>query len=170
MNDIVLTPEVLTAQAFSPFGDVIETYSGDVQKMNEALFHRCDDLAKVDVDTNDGGYVAISIAVSQQSVTMPYRFDVLERHPLGSQAFIPLSAFSFTVVVAPAGDAANVGALRAFTTNGLQGINYHRGTWHMPLIAAYAEQRFLIIDRAPGKDNLQLQTLAESVTLQALSA
>ncbi len=71
----------------------------------------------------------------------------MERHPLGSQAFVPLAKISFVVVVAPAGEWVRAEDLRAFVTDGTQGVNYFRGTWHMPLIALEAGQSFLVIDR-----------------------
>lgn len=135
--------------------------------MNDARFDRFDDLALIDVDTNNNGHVAISIAESLVPVTLPYQFDLVERHPLGSQAFIPLGDFSFTVVVAPAGDAVNVEELVAFSTNGAQGINYHRGVWHMPLISTSVGQKFLIVDRAPGAGNCEEFALNRPVVLHA---
>jgi ureidoglycolate lyase len=98
---------------------------------------------------------------------LPYRFDMIERHPLGSQAFVPLHGQRFVVVVAPAGESADIGDLQAFVTNGHQGINYHRGVWHMPLIALEAGQEFLIIDRAGKDPNCEERVLAERVTLLA---
>lgn len=153
-------------EAFAPFGDVIEASFAAKQAMNEARFERFDDLALIDVDTSKNGHVAISIARSKIPVKLPYRFDLVERHPLGSQAFIPLSEFSFTVVVAPPGESVESEDLCAFTTNGKQGINYHRGVWHMPLIATGKEQKFLIVDRAPGANNCQEVVLDRPVTLQ----
>ena len=155
----------MTSASFAAFGDVIETSEATVAAMNEARFERFDDLAKINVDESNGGRVAISIAVAKVPVDMPYKFDLVERHPLGSQAFIPLSRFAFTVVVAPPGESVDVSELRAFTTNGRQGINYHRGIWHMPLIATETGQKFLIVDRLPGDDNVQVLTLEQTVIL-----
>jgi len=91
---------------------------------------------------------------------------MVERHPLGSQAFIPLAEFPFVVVVAPPGESVARGDLCAFVTNGKQGINYHRGTWHMPLIALEAGQRFLVIERGGDESNCDEHSLAEPILLQ----
>jgi ureidoglycolate lyase len=91
---------------------------------------------------------------------------MVERHPLGSQAFIPLAPFSFVVVVAPAGESVDIADLRAFVTNGSQGINYHKGVWHMPLIATEGGQAFLVIDRVPGENNCEQIVLGESIVLE----
>lgn len=163
----ILNSTPLTPAAFAPFGDVIQTTTAKNQAMNEARFDRFDDLALIDVDTKNDGHVAISIAESKTPVTLPYQFNLVERHPLGSQAFIPLGNFSFTVVVAPAGNEIDVEDLVAFTTNGAQGINYHRGTWHMPLISTAAGEKFLIVDRAPGTDNCEELVLGRQVLLHA---
>lgn len=167
MTDRVLTPLPVTAERFAPFGDVIHAGSGSIQAMNEARFERFDDLAIVDVDQNEGGHVAISIARSKTPTSLPYRFDLVERHPLGSQAFIPLSPFAFIIVVAAAEESVGPEDLCAFVTNGSQGINYHRGVWHMPLIATGRNQSFLIVDRAPGVNNCEELILSEAVVLQA---
>ena len=166
MTETVLKPLPLTAERFAPFGDVIETSVFSSSGMNDARFERFDDLADINVDTGAGGHVAISIARSKTPTVFPHRFEVVERHPLGSQAFIPLAPFSFTIVVAPAGESVDIEDLQAFVTNGKQGINYHRGTWHMPLISAAEGQQFLIVDRAPGDDNCEVVMLEQSVILE----
>lgn len=165
MSDRILKSRPLTAERFAPFGDVIETAATSTGGMNDARFERFDDLADINVDTGKGGHVAISIARSKTPTVFPHRFDMVERHPLGSQAFIPLAPFSFTIVVAPPGESVNVDDLQAFVTNGRQGINYHRGTWHMPLISREEGQRFLIVDRAPGERNCEVVVLEEPVIL-----
>ena len=166
MSSVILRPVPITAERFAEYGDLIHTAPAAVQAMNDARFERFDDLAKVDVDQGDGGRVAISIARSKAPTTLPHRFDTVERHPLGSQAFIPLAPFSFIVVVAPAGESVDVSDLCAFVTNGSQGINYHKGVWHMPLIATDEGQAFLVIDRVPGENNCEQVVLGESVMLE----
>lgn len=167
MTSLTLRPLPITAERFAPFGDVIQASSAAAHAMNDARFERFDDLAKVDVEQDGDAHVAISIARSKTPTTLPYRFDLVERHPLGSQAFVPLTPFSFIVVVAPAGESVDAADLHAFVTNGTQGVNYHKGTWHMPLIALEARQSFLVIDRAPGRNNCEELVLGESIVLEA---
>lgn len=165
MSVFELTPLPLTAERFAPYGDVIAAASHRRRAMNEARFDRHDDLVRIDVDQRGGGRPAVSIARCRVPTALPYRFDTIERHPLGSQAFVPLARFAFVVVVAPPGETAEPRDLRAFVTNGQQGINYHRGVWHMPLIALEEGQEFLVLDRAGG-DNCEEIVLAEPVMLQ----
>jgi ureidoglycolate lyase len=162
---ISLKPEPLTAERFAPYGDVISTSSSSVEPMNEARFDRYSNLATVDVDAD--GDVAISIVRSRTPTALPYHVDMVERHPLGSQAFVPLSSFSFIVVVAPPGESVDAGDLKAFVTNGSQGVNYHRGTWHMPLIAFGEAQEFLVVDRAPGGRNCEERIFDQRVILES---
>jgi len=160
---ITLQPQPLTSERFAPYGDVIESVVDRMAAMNAARFERFDDLCAIDMK-NDGR-VAVSIARCRVATRLPYRFDMVERHPLGSQAFVPLTPCVMMVVVAPAEESVEAADLRAFVTNGRQGINYHRGTWHMPLIAFDAGQDFLIIDRAADVPNCDQHTLDEAVVL-----
>ncbi|MDJ0906854.1 MAG: ureidoglycolate lyase [Woeseiaceae bacterium] len=161
---ITLRPQPLTRERFASYGDVIESFDVDRAAMNAARFERFDDLCGVDM--GDGGRVAVSIAKCRVATSLPYRVDMVERHPLGSQAFVPLTPAKMIVVVAPPEQSVEVGDLRAFVTNGRQGINYKRGTWHMPLIAFEAGQEFLIIDRAAGEPNCDEHVLDEPVMLE----
>ena len=163
---ISLQAELLTPERFALYGDVIETSRETSDAMNEARFERFDDLCKIDL-INDGK-IAVSIARCRTPTSLPLRLDMVERHPLGSQAFIPLSRCKMLVVVAPPEESVDASALRAFVTNGRQGINYHRGTWHMPLIAFEAGQEYLIIDRGGKEPNCDMHTLDEPILLEAV--
>lgn len=134
----------LTGERFAPYGDVIETRLDRKQGMNSARFDRYVDLASLDTQN---GRACISIARSRSATRLPYCVDMLERHPDGSQAFIPLGGFAFVVAVAPPTESFETGDVVAFVSNGQQGVNYHRGVWHMPMIALEDSQEFLIIDR-----------------------
>ena len=166
MSQSAIKPVPITAERFAPYGDVIHAAKSTMAAMNDAKFERFHDLAKIDVESA-GGRPAISIARCRTAITFPHRFDLVERHPHGSQAFIPLAGFSFIVVVAPAGEAVDPAELCAFVTNGTQGVNYHKGVWHMPMIAMEAGQEFLIVDRAPTTDNCEEFVLGDPLTLEA---
>ena len=96
---------------------------------------------------------------------------MMERHPLGSQAFLPVTDVRYAIVVAPAGELDPSG-LRAFITQGWQGVNYAKGVWHHPLIALGDVSDFIVVDRGGDGLNLNEQDLAESLWLteDALSA
>ncbi|MBT8084492.1 MAG: ureidoglycolate lyase [Woeseia sp.] len=167
MADRKLKPVPITPERFAPFGDIVAALPERRAAMNEARFERFDDLAGVDVDLAGDGHVAISIARSRAATVLPYRFDMVERHPLGSQAFIPRRPFPFVVVVGPRGESIEAADLQAFVTNGTEGINYHRGTWHMPLISLAAGEEFLIVDRCGSSANCETLVLADAIVLEA---
>lgn len=160
---ITLKPEPLTSERFALYGDVIETSIDRTAAMNAERFQRFDDLCNIDM--KDDGRVALSIARCRVATSLPLRIDMVERHPLGSQAFVPLTPCRMVVVVAPPEESVDASDLRAFVTNGRQGINYHRGTWHMPLIAFDAGREFLIIDRVADTPNCDTHDLDEPVML-----
>lgn len=168
MNDAAsprLTPRPLTAATFAPFGDVIECAGTNAaDDMNDARFARYDRLARIDHDASAAGVVSIAQCLVPSS--LPYEITLLERHPHGSQAFIPLAQFSFVVVVAPPGNPPTAADLRAFISDGEQGINYHRGTWHMPLLGFAAGQRFLVVDADESRPNCDELTLDTPVWLE----
>jgi ureidoglycolate lyase len=166
MSESALRPVPITTERFAPYGDVIYASPAAKTAMNDVRFERYDDLAKIDVESA-GGRAAISIARCKAPASFPHRIDMVERHPRGSQAFIPLAPFSFIVVVAPAGEAVDAADLCAFVTNGTQGVNYHKGVWHMPMIAMEAGQEFLIVDRAPSTDNCEEFILGNPLLLEA---
>jgi len=162
---IVLKAEPLTRERFSLYGDVIETSRDTADAMNAARFQRFDNLCKVDL-INDA-QVAVSIARCRTPTSLPLQLEMVERHPLGSQAFIPLSPCRMVVVVAPPAESVDTSALRAFVSNGRQGINYRRGTWHMPLISFDEGQEYLIIDRGGNEPNCEEFLLDDVVFLEA---
>ena len=166
MSQILIRPLPLTAERFAPSGDVIGPSTSTRAAMNDARFDRFHDLANIDIADADG-QPAVSIARCARATDFPHRVPMVERHPYGSQAFIPLAPFSFVVVVAPAAESVEMADLRAFVTNGKQGLNYHRGVWHMPMIAMEAGQEFLIVDRSPTTDNCEEFILGNPLLLEA---
>ncbi len=140
----------LTPEAFRPFGDVITLRDAPDVMINQGLCGRHHDLAALDFADARAG---ISLFDAQPR-SLPYKLDMVERHPLGSQAFIPMSQTSFLVIVAPdLGDAP--GTPLAFLTQPGQAINLHRNTWHGVLTPLSAPGLFAVVDRIGDGNNLQ---------------
>jgi ureidoglycolate lyase len=142
----------LTAEAFAPFGQVIERGNRSSFAINDASSQRFTDLAQLEADAD--GRLALSIFQARARIA-PYLLSKLERHPLGSQAFMPLNGQSFLIVVSatrPDPENPDTANLRAFVSNGEQGINFRRGVWHHPLLALSFGD-FLVADRLGPGDN-----------------
>lgn len=162
MTEAVTTIQVqpLCAEKFARFGDVIEVGDAGHFSVNQGSARRHHDLSRVQVD--EQGQVGLSIFVADP-VPMPVRVIEMEAHPLGSQAFIPMDLNRFLIVVAADQDGAP-GEPEAFLAQGGQGVNYHRGVWHHPLLALDAPGRFLVVDRvadgSSGEENLVVAAYA----------
>ncbi|MES2666489.1 MAG: ureidoglycolate lyase [Pseudomonadota bacterium] len=141
-----LIPLPLTAQTFAPFGDVLDA-TGDHRLINAGLCQRHHDRAALDFGTARPG---ISI-FNADPRALPYAFDLIERHPDGSQAFIPMHQHPFLIIVALNTQATP----QAFLTNGAQGVNLHRGTWHGVLTPLAAPGLFAVVDRIGPTPNLE---------------
>lgn len=143
--------EPLTAAAFAPFGDVLEAAGEPDMLINAGLCERFHDRARLDFGPD--GRPGISIFRARPR-SLPYSFDLLERHPEGSQAFIPMSEHPFLVIVAP-DEAGRPGRPRAFLTAPGQGVNYLRGTWHGVLAPLHEPGLFAVVDRIGDSPNLE---------------
>jgi ureidoglycolate lyase len=157
-----ITPEPLTAEAFSPFGDVIEA-KGDPDKIiNQGRCHRYHDQAQLDFTDGRAG---VSLFKGQKE-TLPMPLKLVERHPSGSQAFVPMSADPFLVVVAI--DEGGIPTTpRAFITASGQAINFHRNTWHGVLTPLAEPGLFAVIDRIGDGANLEEHWFDEDYIIDA---
>lgn len=156
MRSLVAQP--LTADAFAPFGDVLDT-TGPYRLINAGLCQRHHDRAKLDTGSENGDDARPGISIfNAQPRTLPYSFDLIERHPDGSQAFLPMTQHPFLVIVAES----PAHTPRAFLTNGAQGINLHRGTWHGVLTPLHAPGLFAVVDRIGASPNLEEFRYAEA--------
>jgi len=142
-----LKTEPLTAAAFAPWGEVLEA-AGDFRLINAGLCRRHHDRAALDFGPE--GRAGISVFKAELRA-LPYEFDLIERHPDGSQAFIPMSADPFLVIVSDGPEAVP----RAFVTDGAQGINLRRGTWHGVLTPLAGPGLFAVVDRIGATPNLE---------------
>lgn len=155
--------EPLTAEAFRAFGDVIDASAAcDKVLINEGRTTRHHALAQVDRGPGPGE-AAISL-FRAQPVPAGFALRSMERHPLGSQAFINTSGNPYAVVVAPAGDF-DEQAIRGFLARADQGVNYSRGTWHHYLLALGRPSDFVVVDRVGPGDNCDEQVLKEPLEL-----
>ena len=158
----MIRPVPLTAEAFAPFGDVLDA-TGDFWLINANLCRRYHDRAAMDFGPEtSGAHPGISIFQAEPR-TLPYALHLIERHPQGSQAFIPMTQHPFLVIVAPNPQAEPL----AFLTNGAQGINLHRGTWHGVLTPLSAPGIFAVVDRIGTTPNLEEHRYTEPWTVLA---
>ena len=146
-----LKPQPLTRSAFAPFGDVIEMDNAEHFTINQGFAERFSDLAKVDV-ASDGGSTHISLVLGQPR-PKPIAIKLMERHPLGSQIFLPLQERPWLIVVCE--DVDDFSTYRAFSATGQQGINYARNIWHHPLLVLDGDSRFVVVDRKGPGNNLE---------------
>ncbi|MEM6895856.1 MAG: ureidoglycolate lyase [Pseudomonadota bacterium] len=142
--------EPLTADAFKPYGEVIEASGASDMTINRGLCERFHDRAELDMA---GGRAGISVFQALPR-TLPYTLEMVERHPLGSQCFVPMSRHPFLVVVADDEDGTPARP-RAFVSSAGQGVNYRRGTWHGVLTPLHPPGLFTVIDRIGDDRNLE---------------
>jgi len=143
--------EPLTAEAFAPFGDVLEATGAPDVRINQGLCGRYHNRAKMDFGADGRPGLSLFLGVAH---TLPLMIDMVERHPDGSQTFIPMHRNPFPVIVAP--DAGGrPGVPRAFMTEPGQGVNLHIGTWHGVLMPLQAPGLFAVVDRIGNTPNLE---------------
>jgi len=150
MNKII-KPIKITKINFATYGDLVS--SDDVKPMdiNAGYAKRFDNLANINTSKNEGKTI-ISI-FSALKRTFPMKIDMMEKHPLGSQAFIPMKETTFLSFVAPPGEKPAIDKIESFIIPPKTGINYKPGTWHFPLIST-ENTNFLVIDRKGDGENL----------------
>ncbi len=146
----IIAVEPLSAAAFAPFGDVLAAAGIPDKLINQGKCGRWHDRAALDFGDGRAG---VSIFRAEPRA-LPYNLDMVERHPLGSQTFVPMSQHPFLVIVAP-DTPDGPGIPRAFLTAGDQAISFHRGTWHGVLTPLHAPGLFAVVDRIGDGPNLE---------------
>jgi len=155
MKTIRLNLQPLTQSGFDRFGDVVETQGHSSEVINSGYATKYSNLAGI--DTSEGnGKAAIHIFVAKKR-QLPLKIDMLERHQFFSQCFIPRAKEAFLIVVAPPADEPDIDKIKAFISDGEQGVNFARGVWHFPLISLYDGAQFITIDRNydPSVDTIE---------------
>ncbi|SLN19330.1 Ureidoglycolate lyase [Aquimixticola soesokkakensis] len=148
MRRVTVAP--LSAPAFAPYGDVLDASGAPDKIINAGKCGRYHDRATLDFGAETAGRAGVSI-FQAEARSLPYTLDLIERHPEGSQCFIPMSRDPFLVIVADGPTATP----RAFVTDGAQAINFHRGTWHGVLTPLAAPGLFAVVDRIGPTANLE---------------
>ncbi len=146
-----IKPKKVSKKNFKKFGQIIDTSKKKYFKINNGYAKRYDNLGKIDTLTKKGRPI-ISI-FSAKKRRFPMKIDMMEKHPLGSQAFVPMKETSFLVFVAPKGEKPNLRKIQSFKIPKQTGINLNPGIWHFPLIST-KNMNFLVIDRKGKGNNL----------------
>ncbi len=147
----IFKPTKINRKNFNPYGDLISSDDIDYIDINAGYAKRFDNLANIDT-LNGGGKTIVSI-FSASKRTFPMKIDMMEKHPLGSQAFIPMKETTFLSFVAPPGESPEISKIQSFIVPPKTGINYKPGIWHFPLIST-EDTNFLVIDRKGNGNNL----------------
>jgi ureidoglycolate lyase len=164
MTNLVIKPKVINKENFKNFGDMITTDDIKPLEINDGYAKRYDGIANLDAKKDDGESIISIFSALKRS--FPMKVDMMEKHPLGSQAFIPMKETIFLAFVAPKGDKPDLNKVEAFIIPKGIGINYNAGIWHFPLIAT-EDMNFLVVDRMGKGDNLVLHDLNEkNITLE----
>ena len=149
--EAIIKPIEITRKNFAAYGDLVSSDNIKPIDINAGYAKRFDNLANINT-SRDGGKTIISI-FSTLKRTFPMKIDMMEKHPLGSQAFIPMKETNFIVLVAPPGDKPEISKIESFVVSRGIGINYKPDIWHFPLIST-ENMNFLVMDRKGTGDNL----------------
>ena len=161
---LIVEPKPITKENFSKFGDMITTENIKPLEINNGYAKRFDDIAKIDTSSQNGE-TTISI-FSALKRSFPMKIDMMEKHPLGSQAFMPMKETTFLTLVAPEGEKPDLEKIESFIIPRGIGINYRTGVWHFPLIST-EDMDFLVVDRKGSGDNLVIENLdKEDISLK----
>ena len=147
----IIKPTKITRTNFATYGDLISSDNIKPMDINVGYAKRFDNLANINT-SKDGGKTIVSI-FSALKRNFPMKIDMMEKHPLGSQAFIPMKETTFLCFVAPPGESPEINKIQSFIIPPKTGINYKPGIWHFPLIST-EDTDFLVIDRKGNSENL----------------
>jgi len=161
---LIIEPKPITKENFSKFGDMITTENIKPLEINNGYAKRFDEIAKIDTSSGNGETTISIFSVLKRS--FPMKIDMMEKHPLGSQAFIPMKETTFLTIVSPEGDKLNLEKIESFIVPKGIGVNYKTGIWHFPLIST-EDMDFLVVDRKGSGDNLVIENLdKEDISLK----
>ena len=146
-----IKPIKVSRSNFATYGDLISTKDINPMNINEGYAKRFDNLADLNTSKDDGKTIVSIFSALKR--TFPMKIDMMEKHPLGSQAFIPMKETTFLSFVAPPGESPDINKIQSFIIPPKNGINYKPGIWHFPLIST-ENMDFLVVDRKGSGENL----------------
>ena len=158
MTEKTITHIPITKKNFAKYGDMISTKDIKPLEINNGFAKRYDGIANLDTKKNNGESTICIFSALKRS--FPMKIDMMEKHPLGSQAFIPMKETVFLSFVAPEGEKPDLTRVEAFIIPKGIGVNYNPGIWHFPLIST-EDMNFLVVDRKGEGDNLIIHDLKE---------
>ena len=160
----IIKAKKITKKNFSKFGQLINTSKKNPININDGYAKRFDNLINLDASKNKGKAIVSIFKAKKRK--FPMKIDMMEKHPLGSQAFIPMKETTFLVFVAPKEEKLDLNKIEAFIIPPGIGVNYNPGTWHFPLIST-EDMNFLVVDRKGSGENLVIENLdKENITLK----
>jgi len=160
---ITIKPIKITKKNFSKFGELIDTKKRKPIIINNGYAKRFHDLGKINTSSKKGNPIISIFSAKKRS--FPMKIDMMEKHPLGSQAFIPMKETVFLVFVAPKGKKPDIKKIKSFIVPKQTGINYKPGIWHFPLISN-KNMNFLVIDRKGKGNNLIIHKFKKKILLK----
>ena len=161
---IIIKPKKITHKNFKKFGELISTKKVKPININNGYAKRFDNLCKINTSLKKGSVIMSIFSAKKRK--FPMNVKMMEKHPLGSQAFIPMKETVFLAFVAPEGEKPDLNKIESFIIPKGIGVNYNPGIWHFPLIST-EDMNFLVVDRLGNGDNLVLYDLnKENITLE----
>ena len=148
---IIIKPKKITQKNFKEFGDLISTKKIKPININNGYAKRFDNLCRINTSLKKGNTILSIFSTKKRK--FPMKIDMMEKHPLGSQAFVPMNETNFLVFVAPKGKKPEIEKIKSFIVPKQTGVNYKPGIWHFPLISK-KKMNFLVIDRKGKGNNL----------------
>ena len=161
---IIIKPKKITRKNFQKFGDLISVKKKKSININDGYAKRFDNLCRINTSSKKGKTIMSIFSAKKRK--FPMNIKMMEKHPLGSQAFVPMNETTFLVFVAPKGKRPNTKKIESIIVPTQTGINYNPGIWHYPLISS-KNMNFLVIDRKGIGNNLVIHNFKnEKISLK----
>ena len=161
---IIIKPKKITRKNFQKFGDLISIKKKKSININDGYAKRFDNLCRINTSSKKGKTIMSIFSAKKRK--FPMNIKMMEKHPLGSQAFVPMNETTFLVFVDPKGKRPNTKKIESFIVPKQTGINYKPGIWHFPLISS-KNMNFLVIDRKGIGNNLVIHNFKnEKISLK----